>query len=128
MSTEQLLVIGGKNYSGYVTENDLKIKYIPVYDEGSEFTALDGNISRKLMGHRINISFTLSDIDEEAAKALAETAGKEKTSVSFAFPDEMTADFEFISLTMEPERICGNDCRWFASAALCSEVMPLDGL
>ncbi|MBQ8569052.1 MAG: hypothetical protein IJ446_07540 [Oscillospiraceae bacterium] len=128
MSTDRLLVIGNRDYSEYITENDLRIRYTPVYDENTEFTAMNGNVSKTLIGHRVNISFSLADIDEAAAKDLTASANNEKTEVTFAFPDEKTAEFEFISLTLEPERISEMDCRWFASAVICSDVMPLDGL
>ncbi len=128
MNTDVLLKINGKDLSEYVTENDLRIKYSPVYDEGSEFTALDGNISRTLLGFRAEISVSFSALPKEAADCLSSLVGMEYYNVGFAFPDLRYAEFETLSLSMEPERTAGDESYWSAYLSARSKVMPLDGL
>lgn len=128
MSTETLLIINGNDFSHAVEENGMRIKYTPVYDEQSVFTAMDGSVNRSLLGFRADISVSFSDLDEELAALLSGLLSAESYSVTFAFPDEKTADFSTLSLAMEPERIVGDVGYWSASISMQSKTIPLDGL
>lgn len=128
MSTDSLLIINGTDFSQVVEENDLRIKYSPVYDKQSVFTAMDGSVNRTLLGFRADISVSFSDLDEEMAAALSGLLSEESFNVSFAFPDVKSAEFRTVSLTMEPERIAGDTGYWSASLSMQSKTIPLDGL
>lgn len=128
MNTDFVFSVNGNDFSGYVTENDLRIKYTPVYDASSEYTSLDGNTHKTLLGFTADISAAFSALPDESAKCLSGILNSENYSVTFAFPDKKEAVFRTLSLSMEPERISGNICYWSAFLSLRSELMPLDGL
>lgn len=128
MSTETLLIINGNDFSHAVEENGMRVKYTPVYDEQSVFTAMDGSVNRSLLGFRADISVSFSDLDEELAALLSGLLSAESYLVTFAFPDEKSAEFSTVSLTMEPERIVGDVGYWSAALSMQSKTIPLDGL
>ncbi|MGN1415695.1 MAG: hypothetical protein ACI4XF_02560 [Oscillospiraceae bacterium] len=128
MSTDKLLVINGNDLSDVIEENSLRIKYTPVYDEHSAFTAMDGSVNRTLLGFRADISAEFSGLDDERAAALSGLLSEEKYAVSFAFPDVKSADFRTVSLAMEPERIAGDMGYWSAFLSMQSDIIPADGL
>ena len=128
MSTDTLLIINGSDFSDVVEENSLRIKYTPVYDEQSVFTAMNGSVNKTLLGFRADISAEFSGLSETRAAALSALLSAENYSVSFAFPDERSADFRTISLAMEPERFAGNEGYWSAFLAMQSDIIPADGL
>ncbi|MBQ4225563.1 MAG: hypothetical protein II664_04520 [Oscillospiraceae bacterium] len=129
MSIERLLIIGQTDLSAYVTQDGLNVKYTPVYDESSAFTAIDGNDVRDLLGYKVTISAVLEDITDTEASAMAETMLADTPySVGFAFPDARTEQFETVSLSLEP--ICGTveNNYWSAAFVIVSRVIPLDSL
>lgn len=128
MSTDKLLVINGSDLSDAVEENSLRIKYTPIYDEHSVFTAMDGSVNKTLLGFRADISAEFSGLDEERAAVLSGLLSEESYVVSFAFPDLKTADFRTVSLAMEPERIAGDVGYWSAFLTMQSDIIPADGL
>ncbi len=127
MSTERLLVLDGVNYSGYITENDMSVKLTPVYDEKSKFVAMDGNTVKNLLGYRAQIGVSFSDIDRSAAASLGKLAEKESFSGQFAAPDLRSADFSVVSVSIEPEKVYGEEY-WSAALNIISDVILLDGL
>lgn len=124
MSTDFILKIGETDYSKYLTENDLTVKYTPVYDENTEFTAMDGSTHRTLSGYKVSISVMFSYLDDEAAKSLSSLLNSEKVNVTYLFPDEKSANFSVISLEIEPLR----QNIWTAFVSMVSDLIPLDGL
>lgn len=124
MSTEFILQIGNTDFSAYLTENDLTVKYTPVYDESSEFVAMDGSTHRTLLGYKVSLAVMFSTLDEAAASSLSGILSSEKVSVAYLFPDVKSADFTLITLELEPLR----ENVWSAYISMISDLIPLDGL
>lgn len=120
--------MNGTDFSEYVTQNDLRVRYTPVYDSNSEYTSLDGNTHKTLLGFTADITAAFSALPDDAARSLSNILGRDGYNIVFAFPDRKEADFHTLSLSMEPERISDNICYWSAFLSVRSELLPLDGL
>ena len=125
MNTERLLVLGNADLSPYITRDSFSVRYVPVYEENSEFYALDGNVFRRLLGYRVQINADIEDIPESAASALSGLLSSESFQGSFVFPDERTATFRMSSLSIEPMRAAGGVALFEASLSVISDVIPL---
>lgn len=128
MSIDKLLVINGSDFSEFITERDLSVKYVPVYNNSSDFVSMDGNDNKLLIGYRAFISVDFSYLDDAAAKNLSSVVSLDKFFVTYPFPDAKTAEFSAVSLTVEPVRDVGTERIWSAFLSMKSEVITLDGL
>lgn len=128
MNTDFVFSVNGTDFSEYVTQNDLRLRYTPVYDAESEYTSLDGNAHKTLLGFTADITAAFSALPDEAARSLSSILNSDSYSVTFAFPDKKEANFHTLSLSMEPERISDDICYWSAFLSVRSELLPLDGL
>ncbi len=128
MSINNLLVINGTDFSEFITERDLSVKYVPVYNDSSDFVSMDGNDNKLLIGYRAYISVDFQYLDNDAARALSSVVSLDTFSVTYPFPDEKTAEFSAVSLTVEPVRDVGTERIWSAFLSMKSKVITLDGL
>ncbi len=127
MSTDTILSIGGNDFSDCVTRDGISVKYVPVSDD-TDFTALDGSTSRGLLGYRVRLTVDLEDLSASDAAALSGLLDTDSFSVTYAFPDERTADFSIVSLEIEPMLVYGSSKYFAASLSAVSELLPPDGL
>ena len=125
MNTEYLLVLGEADLSPYVTRDGFSVRYVPVYEDDTGFTALDGSTYRELLGYRVRISADIEDITEETASELSELLECECFEGTFVFPDERTATFRMESLAIEPMRVVGESAYFMASLSVVSDLIPL---
>ena len=125
MNTDDLLILGGADLSPYITRDGFSVRYLPVYEDDTGFTALDGNTFQNLLGYRVRISADVEDITEQTAAALSALLTSESFQGTFVFPDERTATFRMESLAIEPMRVVGESAFFMASLSVLSDVIPL---
>lgn len=126
---KDLLIMNGVDYSDHIGAGDLRIKFIPVYDESGVFVSAYGNSVKRLIGHRLGLSVVFWDINDSLASSLRGLAQCESFDLTAAAPDAIEARASAESVSLEPDRAAaGGGFLWNAALNIVSDVIFLDGL
>lgn len=89
-----ILKIGSLDLSEYCEKGDFSVSRSGVYSSG--FTSIGGNVKRKLLGYKYQISAAFNDVPNDIKKAIESACNAEKVSISF---DNTTAEFNAPDIT-----------------------------
>lgn len=89
-----ILKIGSLDLSEYCEKGDFSVSRSGVYSSG--FTGIGGNVKKKLLGYKYQISAAFNDVPNDIKKAIESACNAEKVSISF---DNTTAEFNAPDIT-----------------------------
>ncbi|MCI7768407.1 MAG: hypothetical protein MSJ26_10590 [Oscillospiraceae bacterium] len=122
------LKIGDIDVSRFITTNKYSAETAPVFDDESAFVNIYGEKIRNRTGHEVTVRAVLSDVDDITAAGLSAEFDNGSMKVTYSAPEEKSADFDGVKLSLSLDRVFGGERFWTADIVLHAAFVPEDCL